>query len=138
MTTGVPFVLPIQNWLQVAPLLIRQHMTWPLAQNYCKENHLDLFTIANLSSQVKLTEVLIRNNEIGPVWTGLYNDLDSWYWSYNHLPLKNISLRMWMSGQPDDGYGQDVCGTINTNGYWESLACYYTGPFLCYDGKPTC
>ncbi|XP_047671956.1 uncharacterized protein LOC113650033 isoform X2 [Tachysurus fulvidraco] len=129
---GFPFALSIQNWPQVVPHLIKQAMTWPMAQNYCRTNHLDLYTITDPSDQQKLINAMNRKNYLLPVWTGLYNDLDSWYWSYNHLPLKNITLRSFEPGYPDD-YGIDVCGTIYRPETWWPLDCTYSFPFICYD-----
>ncbi|XP_027013900.2 putative C-type lectin domain family 20 member A [Tachysurus fulvidraco] len=129
---GFPFALSIQNWPQVIPHLIKQAMTWPMAQNYCRTNHLDLYTITDPSDQQKLINAMNRKNYLLPVWTGLYNILDNWYWSYNHLPLKNITLRNFEPGYPDD-YGLDVCGTIHRQGTWLPLDCYNNFPFICYD-----
>ncbi|XP_058240134.1 C-type mannose receptor 2-like isoform X2 [Hemibagrus wyckioides] len=130
---GFPFALSILDWTQVAPLLIKHLMTWPMAQNYCRTNHLDLYSITGPRDQVMLINEMNNHNEMVAVWTGLYNDLDNWYWSYNHLPLKNQSQWYFASGYPYNGYGLDVCGIINRNGQWETLSCYYTIPFICYD-----
>ncbi|GAA6095584.1 putative C-type lectin domain family 20 member A isoform X1 [Tachysurus ichikawai] len=132
---GFPFALSIQNWPQVVPHLIKQAMTWPMAQNYCRTNHLDLYTITDSSDQKKLINAMNRKKYLLPVWTGLYNNLDSWYWSYNHLPLKNITLRNFASGYPNN-YGLDVCGTICLTGKWWPVDCNaYHFPFICYDAR---
>ncbi|KAK3507334.1 hypothetical protein QTP70_014462 [Hemibagrus guttatus] len=67
--------------------------------------------------------------------SGLYNDLDNWYWSYNHLPLKNQSLVNFYPGYPNNAYGTDVCGVIYHDGTWETFNCYYGIPFICYDER---
>lgn len=137
LSTGIPFALSIPSWpsSQIAPILIKQQVTWPVAQNYCRENHLDLFTIKTPNDQAQLIREMNNHNEIGPVWTGLYNDLDSWYWSYNHLPLKNISLRNWSPGQPDNGNGEAVCGIIDNAGFWWAYSCSASVSYICYDGE---
>lgn len=122
-----------------APLLVMEQVTWPVAQNYCRENYIDLFTITNADDQAKLIEEMNKKSVIGPAWIGLYIELDNWYWSsYNHLPLKNTNLSIWHSGQPDNAYGADVCVAMYAAGYWWSYPCYYVGPFICYDGESIC
>ncbi|XP_017316419.1 macrophage mannose receptor 1 [Ictalurus punctatus] len=119
-----------------APLLVMEQVTWPVAQNYCRENYIDLFTITNADDQAKLIEEMNKKSVIGPAWIGLYIELDNWYWSsYNHLPLKNTNLSIWHSGQPDNAYGADVCVAMYAAGYWWSYPCYYVGPFICYDAN---
>ncbi|TSL54338.1 C-type lectin lectoxin-Lio3 [Bagarius yarrelli] len=132
---GVPFALSIENWILVAPVLIKQQVTWPEAQIYCRQNHLDLYTLQDSSDEVKLYNELAKHNEIRPVWVGLYNDLDSWYFSHNRLPLKNISLRNFASGHPSVEHSNAACGAIEDTGLWLALPCHYTGPFLCYDAS---
>ncbi|XP_046698650.1 C-type mannose receptor 2-like [Silurus meridionalis] len=82
-----------------------------------------------------LLKEMTDKNVMGPVWIGLYNDLDTWYWSYNHLPLKNMSLIKWAPGNPDNTSGADMCGVVQDVGKWESYPCFYTGPFICYDAN---
>ncbi|KAI5088010.1 lectin C-type domain containing isoform 1 precursor, partial [Silurus meridionalis] len=129
--TSVSFALIIQDRIEIAPLLIKQNANWIVAQNYCRENYLDLYTITNETDQQMLLKEMTDKNVMGPVWIGLYNDLDTWYWSYNHLPLKNMSLIKWAPGNPDNTSGADMCGVVQDVGKWESYPCFYTGPFIC-------
>lgn len=131
-TGFVPVALP--NDL-VSPLLIKQQVTWPVAQNYCRQNYVDLFTISSPSDQVKLNEEMNKKSETGAVWTGLHIDVYSWYWSYNHVPQTNTGLNVWYNRYPSDDYGQQLCGVMYATGYWGNFPCYYVAPYICYDGE---
>ncbi|KAL0189843.1 hypothetical protein M9458_016942, partial [Cirrhinus mrigala] len=65
-------------------------MSWNNAQNYCRENYTDLFTIRNVDVNQQLTTMI---KDYTCAWIGLFRD--SW---------KCSSLR-WAAEQPDNFYG---------------------------------
>ncbi|XP_046699410.1 C-type mannose receptor 2-like [Silurus meridionalis] len=67
------------------------------------------------------------------IWIGLYNDLDSWRWSFNDLSLSSTNLTNWYSGQPDNYMGHEACGGIYGAGYWADWDCAGQRSFICYD-----
>ncbi|KAF4071305.1 hypothetical protein AMELA_G00271700, partial [Ameiurus melas] len=70
-----------------------------------------------------------------PAWVGLYNDVNSWRWSLNDLPLKNVTYTNWQSGQPDNSGGKEACGIIAGYGVWWDEQCTGLRPFICYNAS---
>ncbi|KAF4071303.1 hypothetical protein AMELA_G00271870, partial [Ameiurus melas] len=71
-------------------------------------------------------------------WVGLYNDINSWRWSLNDLPLKNVPYTNWYSGEPDNAGGKEACGLIVGNGTynsWWDVQCTQLRPFICYNAS---
>ncbi|KAK2862991.1 hypothetical protein Q5P01_002524 [Channa striata] len=88
-------------------------MTWPQAQNYCRENHTDLIICINM-------------------WIGLFRD--TWRWSDG----SNSSFRYWESLSNNDmvdGESDKTCATtvLNRAGRWSFDYCSNKKPFICYD-----
>ncbi|XP_027035001.2 C-type mannose receptor 2-like [Tachysurus fulvidraco] len=67
-------------------------------------------------------------------WIGLYNDVNSWRWSYGNELLG--SLRLWKSYEPNNADGHQECGTIDGTG-WNDRACTSTYPSVCFDDTKT-
>lgn len=128
-------IVPVTMSILLAPILIKKTMTWADAQKYCKSAHFDLAMSKTENDLVMLRSILAKQNIRGIFWLGLYNDFDSWRWSQNDLPLKNITLRRWGSGDPNNMYGHESCGAIDQNGLWWDTVCTSTKTFICYDGE---
>ncbi|KAK2816184.1 hypothetical protein Q7C36_022455 [Tachysurus vachellii] len=62
-------------------------------------------------------------------WIGLYNDIESWRWSFENAPLG--SLKYWDSNQPDNHNGKEECALTN-KGKWDDKPCTEPHEFLCY------
>ncbi|XP_047671909.1 C-type mannose receptor 2-like [Tachysurus fulvidraco] len=68
-------------------------------------------------------------------WIGLYNDFNSWRWSLDDLPLKNITLRKWSSGEPNNANGDQSCVYINYLGKWFDESCIDIKPVICFNAN---
>ncbi|KAA0721226.1 hypothetical protein E1301_Tti018123 [Triplophysa tibetana] len=82
-------------------VLIQQQKTWDEAQLYCRQNHFDLATVHSIEDWMNVKRA------VGPaltslVWTGLYNDINSWRWSYQD---GQMTVDVWNSGEPDNWNG---------------------------------
>ncbi len=100
-------------------------MTWPQAQNYCRQNHTDL--ISGLS-QIKDKELNEAKSQEA-LWIGLFRD--TWRWSDE----SNFSFRNW---DLESNYEVDAkkCAMTVSNGLtWGTDDCNKTKPFFCYDGE---
>ncbi|XP_046701694.1 C-type mannose receptor 2-like [Silurus meridionalis] len=63
-------------------------------------------------------------------WIGLYNDINSWRWSFANEPLG--TLRPWQSGQPNNLLGNQECVATYTDG-WNDMNCSNIYYFMCFD-----
>ncbi|KAI7792228.1 putative L-selectin-like, partial [Triplophysa rosa] len=109
-------------------VLIPQQKTWDEAQLYCRQNHFDLVTLHSIEDWTNVkTAVGPALNSV--VWTGLYNDIDSWRWSYQD---EQMTLELWKSGQPDNNAGIQECICIDS-GEWSDTKCASPYPVFCYD-----
>ncbi|KAF4071309.1 hypothetical protein AMELA_G00271740, partial [Ameiurus melas] len=68
-------------------------------------------------------------------WVGLYNDFNSWRWSLNDLPLKNVPYTNWSTGEPDNAGGKEACGIIGYYNSWWDVPCTQPRPFICYNAS---
>uniref|UniRef100_A0A3B1JKY3 Macrophage mannose receptor 1-like n=1 Tax=Astyanax mexicanus TaxID=7994 RepID=A0A3B1JKY3_ASTMX len=114
--------------------LIMTPMTWNSAQSYCRKNYEDLATITSDSDWTRLKKLGTNSKFFSTAWIGLYNDIDSWRWSYNSAPLK---LKKWSGAEPNNLGGHESCGAMDMYGYWWDLNCELLKPFLCYDANST-
>ncbi|KAK2862996.1 hypothetical protein Q5P01_002529 [Channa striata] len=99
-------------------------MTWPQAQNYCRENHTDLIS--------GLDQLYDCAQSVSVVWIGLFRD--TWRWS----DRSNSSFRYWESLSNNDmvdGQSDKTCATtvLNRAGRWSFDYCSNKKPFICYD-----
>ncbi|KAL0189847.1 hypothetical protein M9458_016946, partial [Cirrhinus mrigala] len=76
-------------------------MTWTDAQTYCRTHHYDLATVQN------------EKAFSGYAWIGLYNDVNSWRWSYNE---ESLVFQSWALGQPNNYGLGEACATISPDG----------------------
>ncbi|XP_053087024.1 putative C-type lectin domain family 20 member A [Pangasianodon hypophthalmus] len=115
---------------------INQAVTWPAAQNYCRMKYTDLARVKDYSDLLKLREMAAsRGLTMWPIWIGLYNDFDSWRWSFNNLLLTNTTPMSWYLGHPDNYKGAEACGVIFSPGYWGDSNCTTLNPFICYNAS---
>lgn len=111
-------------------------MVWSDAVNYCRMKYTDLANVKDNSVRQTLNAMAASNGLTSwPIWIGLYNDYDSWRWSFNDISLKSTNLMNWSPGQPDNAKGVESCGGIDGTGYWEDYNCILLKPFICYDGE---
>ncbi|CAM4666779.1 unnamed protein product [Leuciscus chuanchicus] len=113
---------------------VSESKTWTEAQRHCRENYTDLATIDNMEEMNRLIKT-VRGTYFGSAWIGLYDDLNSWKWSLENAALEG-GFKSWYVQQPVNSGGQSLCVyTSYYRGTWSEAFCYYTYPFVCYDGR---
>ncbi|KAK7177203.1 hypothetical protein R3I93_001247 [Phoxinus phoxinus] len=105
-------------------------MPWGEAQNYCRENHIDLATVQSVEDWTTLQEVADEEMFSSFAWIGLYNDFNSWRWSYQE---ESVVFKSWYSGHPDNSGTGEECAGIHYTGSWFDYYCSDTRPFVCSD-----
>ncbi|XP_026778249.3 macrophage mannose receptor 1-like [Pangasianodon hypophthalmus] len=65
-------------------------------------------------------------------WIGLYNDINSWRWSFENTSLGPMTK--WNSKQPDNHNGNEECAITN-KGIWSDMPCVEPNPFICFDDE---
>ncbi|XP_058261497.1 C-type mannose receptor 2-like [Hemibagrus wyckioides] len=101
-------------------IYVLNQMTWPEAQSYCKQHHTDLASVPDRTVSSIIMPLISGNTYIG-----LFRD--SWKWT----DRSNVSVIRWMTGQPDNGKGNENCGYLD-NGQAADTQCSMTMPFFCY------
>ncbi|KAF5889779.1 macrophage mannose receptor 1-like isoform X6 [Clarias magur] len=114
--------------------LIKSFKTWLVAQDYCRTLFGDLATIVSNDDWVKVT-ALAKSTATSQAWIGLYNDVNSWRWSFHNISLVTAGFSNWYSSQPDNNLGKESCAVIDTGGQWWDFPCVNLYPFICYDGS---
>ncbi|XP_062864762.1 putative C-type lectin domain family 20 member A isoform X2 [Trichomycterus rosablanca] len=114
--------------------LIKQSLTWSDAISYCRQNYYDLATVKTYSSLVKLGGTAALEGITEPIWIGLYNDVNTWRFSYNDVLLSDITLRKWETGEPDNWLAMEACASVGSGGTWKDGTCTELKPFICYNG----
>ncbi|XP_038154342.1 C-type mannose receptor 2-like [Cyprinodon tularosa] len=69
-------------------------------------------------------------------WIGLYDDVDSWRWSYsepNFYQDGEAEFRNWVSGEPNNGNGDEPCGGMRVTGEWFDVRCEESMKLVCSD-----
>ncbi|XDV19478.1 hypothetical protein PO909_024943 [Leuciscus waleckii] len=107
-------------------------MPWGKAQNYCRENHIDLATVQSDEDWTTLQEVEHEEDFYTFAWFGLYNDINSWRWSYQD---ESVVFQYWEPGQPDNAGAGEECVAIYKPGYWYDDSCAVTRYFMCSDER---
>ncbi|KAK7171290.1 hypothetical protein R3I94_001282 [Phoxinus phoxinus] len=107
-------------------------MLWGKAQNYCRENHIDLATVQSVEDWTTLQELEVEEKYFAFSWIGLYNDINSWRWSYQE---ESVEFKSWEPGQPDNyGWGEE-CVAVYYTGVWRDYFCDQTRYFVCSDER---
>ncbi|XP_047671881.1 C-type mannose receptor 2-like isoform X2 [Tachysurus fulvidraco] len=113
--------------------LIMTGVTWPVAENYCRVTYNDLATVVSDTDWLRLKKETADKNLATYAWVGLYNDVNSWRWSLNDLPLKYGTYTCWYSGEPNNLGGNEACGAIGDT--WWDAPCTGLRPFICYNAN---
>uniref|UniRef100_A0A9J7ZUL0 C-type lectin domain-containing protein n=1 Tax=Cyprinus carpio carpio TaxID=630221 RepID=A0A9J7ZUL0_CYPCA len=108
-------------------VVIQEQMTWKQAQVYCTANHIDLATVQSDEDWANLRDVVQKMTKTA--WIGLYNDINSWQWSYQN---KEIAFRSWSSGEPNNYGGYEACG-LTYGSSWNDYDCNSLLPFFCFN-----
>lgn len=113
-------------------ILIEEPKTWLESQLYCREKHLDLATVQSDEDRAKLKEAADAANFDSFAWTGFYNGILTWCWSYKN---EAISYEKWESWEPDTYRTLEACVFINKNELWSDTTCLEEKYFFCQTGK---
>uniref|UniRef100_A0A8B9HDG8 C-type lectin domain-containing protein n=1 Tax=Astyanax mexicanus TaxID=7994 RepID=A0A8B9HDG8_ASTMX len=116
--------------------IIILHKTWTEAQRFCRENYTDLATIENMEEMNSLMNT-VNGSYVGLAWIGLYDDLNSWRWSYDNESFYKDGekdFRGWFQ-QPDNHNGNELCVSMSPAGEWFDIPCSDRERFVCYNGK---
>lgn len=128
-STGcVPVVLPES----ARYYLIQQKKKWSDAQAYCQGTYTDLAIIENNDQMVRFQQESQYKQFSSSAWIGLYNDINSWRWSFRNEPLG--SMRKWMNGEPNNSGGRQACVALTPWG-WTDKDCTSKYAFVCIDGE---
>ncbi|XP_073724387.1 putative C-type lectin domain family 20 member A [Misgurnus anguillicaudatus] len=119
---------------QYGYIMIQQMKTWYDAQAYCRQNHIDLAIVENYEDWTRLQEVVQYNPMSSVAWTGLYNDINSWRWSYQD---ENVAFFNWNSTQPDNLNRKEQCVILSSGFGWHDKDCTMLFPLFCFDETQT-
>nr|XP_015824299.2 macrophage mannose receptor 1 [Nothobranchius furzeri] len=120
---------------------IYQAKNWTEAQRYCRENFIDLATVADVKDVATLNKLanlnqMFASSNAYDAWIGLYNDLNSWRWSMSDPSFyqQNENFRNWFFVQPDNHGGDEACAVINgIVGGWADVPCSQNSTSVCMD-----
>lgn len=110
-------------------------MVWSDAQSFCRQKYTDLATVVTDNDWMRLNNEVTTNRLTTAAWVGLYNDIDTWRWSYNNVSFKDVLFTRWYTGQPDNNLGKEACGTMGPLTCWQDFSCSDLKPFVCFDGE---
>lgn len=127
-TGSFPLVLPVSRKYY----LIQQGRNWNNAQAYCQATYTDLAIVEDNEDMIKLQSETQKQQLNSNAWIGLYNDINSWRWSFGNEPLG--SMRKWADGEPNNNGGHQECVAIQPWG-WTDKQCTSKFPFVCIDGE---
>ncbi|KAF4088838.1 hypothetical protein AMELA_G00059320 [Ameiurus melas] len=114
--------------------LIRETKTWHDALAYCRASHTDLAIIKSSDDMVQLQNEAQRQRFSLEAWIGLYNDINSWRWSFDNEPLGFEDWDLTLQ-QPNNRDGHEECVATFQYGSWYDAPCDNVMPFVCFDGK---
>ncbi|KAI5612515.1 secretory phospholipase A2 receptor-like isoform X1, partial [Silurus asotus] len=132
LTGVVPVILSLLQPVSRKYTLIKTTVTWSAAQNYCRETYDDLATIESDNDWFKLKKTLSNEPLTDVAWVGLYNDIDSWKWSFFDVPLKNTFIQ-WYSGYPDNSNGKATCCLTSPRVQLYNNPCTSVYSFICFN-----
>uniref|UniRef100_A0A671P289 C-type lectin domain-containing protein n=1 Tax=Sinocyclocheilus anshuiensis TaxID=1608454 RepID=A0A671P289_9TELE len=99
-------------------VLIREYKTWNEARNFCQKNYIDLATVQTDEEWSEINK--LRANNLSDTWIGLYDDVNSWRWSFRD---KRLTYARWDKDQPDNYGGDQDCLMLHSSGYWRDKGC---------------
>nr|XP_040020190.1 macrophage mannose receptor 1-like [Gasterosteus aculeatus aculeatus] len=105
-------------------VLIQLSKRWSAARDYCRQRYTDLAKIENDEEQNKVNSVKLQYYIV--VWIGLYRV--PWTWS----DKSQSSIRMWASGEPNNGDMIEICAAQYPSHQWNDDNCFKLLPFICH------
>ncbi|KAL2079431.1 hypothetical protein ACEWY4_025175 [Coilia grayii] len=119
---------------------VNEATTWTAAQTYCRTHYTDLATLYNTDDVNALTQL---GGQTGSAWIGLYDDSqNSWRWSITDSSFYGpgeTEFRNWYAptSEPNNAGGNELCGEIYPNGFWNDISCTAGRQFVCYGANDT-
>ncbi|XP_060883053.1 asialoglycoprotein receptor 2-like [Labrus mixtus] len=116
-------------------ILVREALTWTEAQRYCREKFTDLASVSSQQESDQLREAT-EELDVGHLWIGLYDDIDSWRWSLEeegYYGEGEAEFRKWHSKAYNNIRGTQTCVLISQYGTWNDFICTASYQFVCYD-----
>ncbi|XP_043938065.1 macrophage mannose receptor 1-like [Protopterus annectens] len=115
-------------------IFMKQGMTWPESQGYCRTNYTDLVTIQT-KMQMKLIINMITGTDIPAAWIGLYrkNSTDLLHWSNGD----QFMYSQWDLKHP--GQETNMCTTISSvwPSVWQNMDCNKSLYLVCFQASQT-
>uniref|UniRef100_A0A9J7XT67 C-type lectin domain-containing protein n=1 Tax=Cyprinus carpio carpio TaxID=630221 RepID=A0A9J7XT67_CYPCA len=99
-------------------VLIQEYKTWNEARNFCQKNYIDLATVQTDEQWSEINK--LRAKYLSDTWIGLYDDVNSWRWSFHD---EHLTYARWDKYQPDNYGGDQDCVILHSNGYWRDKGC---------------
>nr|XP_055046324.1 L-selectin-like [Misgurnus anguillicaudatus] len=119
--------------IQYQYVLIQQMKTWNEAQAYCRQNYIDLATVQTNEDWINIQDA-VQVAMTGVTWIGLYNNINSWRWSYKQ---ENMTVQYWAVREPNNYNTREECVVID-NGTWIDHPCTHSHPFICSNAQSYC
>ncbi|KAK7886524.1 hypothetical protein WMY93_026145 [Mugilogobius chulae] len=117
---------------------IDTEMTWPEAQQYCRQHYSDLATFESMEEvQQHLPDVTYSWAWIGLAddtssWKGVMGkEPNSWRWSATGEHSQS-GFQSWSSAEPDYYERFETCVLMDLNGGWQDKACTLLYGFVCF------
>uniref|UniRef100_A0A3B5LSX5 C-type lectin domain-containing protein n=1 Tax=Xiphophorus couchianus TaxID=32473 RepID=A0A3B5LSX5_9TELE len=126
---GLEFTRDSQDVTECFSSFCLGSLTWPKAQQFCREHYTDLATFESLDDIKRLQP----NISYSWAWIGLWDDpnawqtamgnkSNSWRWSATGETSKT-GYQSWATGDPDFRYSGEMCTFMDKAGYWYDTNC---------------
>uniref|UniRef100_A0A3B5QIZ7 C-type lectin domain-containing protein n=1 Tax=Xiphophorus maculatus TaxID=8083 RepID=A0A3B5QIZ7_XIPMA len=106
--------------------LVLKLVTWPKAQQFCREHYTDLATFESLDDIKRLQP----NISYSWAWIGLWDDPNAWQTAMGN---KSNSWRWSATGETSKT--GEKCVFMDKAGYWHDDNCERKREFICYNGE---
>ncbi|XP_043101195.1 C-type lectin BjL-like [Puntigrus tetrazona] len=107
-------------------VLIPEYKTWRAARSFCLRNYIDLASVQTLNEWSQINK--LRASHLSDSWIGLYDDVNSWRWSFQE---ERLTYTRWDRDQPDNYGGDQDCVMLHPNGYWRDKSCNLKCVVIC-------
>ncbi|XP_043973280.1 macrophage mannose receptor 1-like isoform X1 [Gambusia affinis] len=118
---------------------VNQFMTWPKAQQFCREHYTDLATFESMDDINRLKP----NISYSWAWIGLWDDPNAWKTAMGNEPnswrwsatgeTSKTGYQSWGTGEPNFKNPGETCTFMANDGYWYDSNCESGVKFICYN-----
>ncbi|XP_016348347.1 macrophage mannose receptor 1-like [Sinocyclocheilus anshuiensis] len=136
--TGLEVMMKLQNQLKNIIYFVNQFKTFDEAQQYCRENYIDLVT---LSDQADMEELLGLDSftYTESAWIGLKKSVSKqWRWALadpQFYQEGETEYRNWATKEEEVVIEYEDCAVMYTDGHLYDTYCFPIRYFMCYDGQ---